>query len=751
MTNLHRKKIISLVASSFVALASGTPYLYGIYSPQLITRCNFSALASSYLSLASNIGSSIGGFFAGLLIDSYGTQVATALGTLMEFSGFYILYLSYKYAWHKFPLLLLAMINVGFGSVLAYFSTIKVSTINFPHYKGMANALPVSAYGLTALFYALIAGYFFSDNTQGLLHFISIFAGLIIGAGTYFVRLYEDEDENKPGQNSSALPNDTEAVLVQESPMEERADTEVSKPQQALSYLLKGHRGSMAQVNLIRTESSGSLFSTASEVSSLASSMSRSSSYMSVNSDSQSSNNGFASSNSATPNTTGGKSHRSRAFPIDMPHKRQSFTDLSMSAPDNLVAPSRRSSSHPSVFAHLHSRSSSQSHDSSPHHFPASWIGSAAHERIAYGQFSAPKRHSSNKTSSGIDVSYKESQHKLQRAGSDAISFSADADITSKEDKKLDLQQISNGSPEYKISSPESGSSDEDMSRFLEILNKRKAEINKIEHHHYGKHRKKRKHTSVKEHVLGLMKNKLFISHYVMNAMFCAIGQVYIFGVGFIVKAQLNNQKFSSTSVLAKLIYVFGAKKPDEDLASPYQALQVSIISFANFLGRLLAGPMSDLFSKSLNCNRMWVVVIALILSTIGQLSLIFFKDLNVLSLSSLLIGMGYGAVYGTLPAVVAETFGSGNFATTWALMGTGPIMAFLALSDYFGNEYDRHSQLADDGHGELTRVCLKGGLCYRNVFIFNTFLCCLAMVGYLAVIKYCSNKKKEDENSKGV
>ncbi len=748
MSNLRRKKIISLVASSFVALASGTPYLYGIYSPQLITRCKFSALTSSYLSLASNIGSSIGGFFAGLLIDSYGTQVATAFGTLMEFSGFYILYLSYKHAWHSFQLLLLAMINVGFGSVLAYFSTIKVSTINFPHCKGMANALPVSAYGLAALFYALIASYFFSDNTQGLLQFISVFAGIVIGSGTYFVKLYEDGDESKPIQNSLTLLNDTEAGFEAATPMGETENSDESKPQQALSYLLKGHRGSMAQVNLIRTESSGSLFSTVSEASSFASSMSRSPSYMSINSDSQSSKNSFIASNGSSPSSTEGKLHGNRAFPIDMPHQRQSFTNVSMSAPDNMVAPSRRSS-HQSIFTHLNSRSSS--HDSSLHHFPASWIGSAAHERMAYGPMSVPQRHAGNKVGSVNDTSSHSPHYKLQRANSDALSFSADSRATLKEEKKQEFQLNSPHSTECKILSSENESPEEDATKFMDIFNKRKAEIKKIEHHMHRKHRKTKKHASVKEHVLGLLRNKLFLSHYIINAVFCAIGQVYIFGVGFIVKAQLNNQNLSFSSALINLIYSLRGKKPDEDLTSPYQALQVSIISFANFLGRLLAGPLSDLFSKSLDSNRMWVVVIALTLSTVGQLSLIFFNDLNILSFSSLFIGMGYGAVYGTLPAVVAETFGSSNFATTWALMGTGPIMAFLALSDYFGNEYDKHSQLVDDGHGQLTRACLKGDICYRNVFIFNTCLCCLAMIGYLALIRYCHKKKKEKEALRAV
>ncbi|QPG75282.1 hypothetical protein FOA43_002633 [Brettanomyces nanus] len=742
--SLRYMKGISLLVSSFVSLASGTPYLYGIYSPQLLARCGFSALDSSYLSFSTNIGSSICGFFAGLLIDRFGPQLATGLGALLEFSGFYILYLSYRYELHRFDLLLVAMVNVGFGSVLAYFSTLKVSTINFPHNKGAANSCPVSAYGLAALFYAFISTIFFPDNTQGLLRFIALFAGIVMGIGVVFVRIYDD--------NGDADLEDNSTTPVVSSGM---ADSDES----GFKYILKGHRGSLAQVNLIRSESSASLFSTVSEASSLSGSLSRSSSYSSC---------------------SGNDSGPSEAFPIDMP-RTDSHSHLSTA----------RGSIHPSVGSLLSASPSpvdlkarAQSR-LTPHSTP---LGTPHAQPSWFAAASQIRNHRDDERA----VLSTNVAGKLSRSNSSSLSFTARSSTAAIENyqspgelegpmgageppatsSNLARQPRKNSGPtlsaadtpdvpslESRHGSPSTNKSsgsvlvesmpsvsgvfsshpevDEAKSaKYLEIFNKRKAKVRKNKHLHDSHlHHHSHKHITAKDHVLGLLRNKLFLSHYVLNAFYCSIGQLYIYSVGFIVKAQLNNQKLNpSLLVLTKLMLT--GDGADEDLASPYQALQVSIISFANFLGRIISGPMSDFFAKTLKMSRIWVIMIALAFSTLGQISLLIFNDISSLSFTSLLIGVSYGAVYGTLPSLTAESFGSQNFATTWALIGTGPIMVFLALSNYFGKDYDNHSQFVDDGQGNLIKVCLKGGACYRNVFWLNTCICCTLFVGYSVLLR---------------
>ncbi|VEU20656.1 DEKNAAC101608 [Brettanomyces naardenensis] len=504
------------------------------------------------------------------------------------------------------------MINTGFGSVLAYFSTIKVATVNFPHNKGAANSCPVSAYGLAALFYAFISTAFFASNTQGLLRFIAVFSGLVLGAGVFFVKIYEEE----------VVPDVENAIEV----TEEIPDPSLPPPASTaspLQYLLKGHRGSFAEVNFPRSDSSISLFSTVSETSSL---MSRSSSYSSI--------------------STG-----SISTPIDMPHN-DSVTRI----------PPTRGSFTGSLLS------------SSP---------SPAHQQRLAG--SSPN---------------------LRRSDSSTLSFTAKKEVLGSLPKSgLSTMLRTSGSPQQIHDQPVTPDDK------LEILNKPR-----LVHHHHHHH-----HVSAKDHVFGLLTNKLFLSHFVLNAFYSAIGQVYIYSVGFIVSAQLNHTALPSGS---------------SDSSTQYQALQVSIISFANFLGRLISGPLSDLFSKRLQMSRLWVIIMGLCTLILGQVSLIVFNSLGALSLTSLLVGISYGAIYGTLPAVLADTFGSRNFATTWALLGTGPIMIFLVLSNLFGKDYDHHSELVHGGDGQAIKMCLKGGGCYRNVFGLNIGLCALLFVGYMALLR---------------
>ncbi|ODV84952.1 hypothetical protein CANARDRAFT_180356, partial [[Candida] arabinofermentans NRRL YB-2248] len=534
------------------------------------------------------------------------------------------------------------MVNVGFGSVLPYFSALKVATVNFPNHRGAANAGPVSAYGLAALFYASISTIFFKGNTSGLLEFIAIFAGGIMGVGSLFVGLYEQD----PNQ-SDGLGNTNEEPT-------------------GLAYLLKGHRGSFAQVNLIRSNSTTSMFSTMSEASS--STVSASSSYSQLSSQ-------F---NNPIPINFSGST---------TPMVARSYSD-SPGQLSNLLSGS------PVEFKakHLIGRANSYRNNSSLSNSPrgVNFFGSI------------PKR--TFKEEAVVD----EETPLLTSLPSDL----------SKDYPSLNFSSMSNATqlPTIPV----------DNSQLVELLSKRK------------KKRSKTKHTT-KSHLISLLGNKTFIGHYLLNALYCATGQIYIFCVGFIVKAQLNNQNLNPSLIKLTMLVTTGSPntllKPDEDLSSSYQALQVSIISFSNFLGRLLAGPASDLIHKSWKLQRVWVVLFSVVVLGLGQLTLLLLNDINSLSLSSLLIGFSYGSLYGTLPAIVADMFGSKSFATTWSLIGTGPITVFLCLSHYFGKAYDKQSEYVDDGAGLFVKVCLKGKKCYDEVFMFTSGICVFLFIGYSILI----------------
>lgn len=721
-------KRIALISSSVAALASGTPYLYGVYSPQLINRCGFSALDSSYLSFSGNIGSSIGGFFAGLIIDKFGITLGILLGALLEFTGFFTFYLNYKYSLHNFEQLVFAMICIGFGSVLAYFATIKVATLNFPNHRGFANACPVSSYGLAALFYAFVSTVWFADNIEGLLKFIALFAGIVIATSSFFIRIYENEndDDDDDGNNEIYVEN-----VVDDS--ESISSSEENELEMGLKYLLKGHRGSFVQAeNLLRNQSSSSLFSDMSEVSSIISSTpssSRNSSIASFSNQTYNQNQPISINNQSGLLRSNSNANLIPSSPLDFKMKQSSTFRSGSFRINNSINNSPRNGR---FFGSVNQKQ----------------LMTPVNSKITPTQESPLIGNSSlsdiNHTNNSFITSFSSSPNILignsPKSTTDLKSMKPTSSSTnipiSLSGTFGDNVENSNENINYNINNYNlNNHNSENNSNLTLLINKNKAK----------KHRKKRKRLTPKEHILELLKNKTFLSEYVLNAFYASMGQVYIFSIGFIVRAQVNyyrehNPSIMTTSSMLKLAEHLSSSPTN--LAVTYQALQVSIISFSNFLGRLVSGPASDLLHKKFKLNKLYVIVCSLMFLTVGQITLLFSNTLDYLSITSFLIGLSYGSIYGTMPSIIADTFGSNNFATTWALMGTGPIGIFLVLSDYFGTVYDYNSEWSYLGDVKL-RMCLKGKDCYWDVFAVNTAGCLVLFVGYMWLILYQNRMKK--------
>lgn len=184
-------RMVSLFASMFVSLVAGTPYLYGVYAPQLVQRVGLSTSDAATISLAVNIGSGLGGLPAGLFIDRYGPQKSILLGSVCIFTGYFSLNRIYTLQVGSLFSVCVAMAFVGFGSVTSFFSGLKAAQANFPHHRGSAGALPVGAYGLAATLFSLIAAKFFDGNSGGLLAFLAFFCGSVAFIGSWFIHIYE--------------------------------------------------------------------------------------------------------------------------------------------------------------------------------------------------------------------------------------------------------------------------------------------------------------------------------------------------------------------------------------------------------------------------------------------------------------------------------------------------------------------------------------------------------------------------------
>lgn len=186
-------RLVALIASVFVSLVAGTPYLYGVYSPQLVKRIGLSTSDAATISLAVNMGGGLGGLPAGLIIDGYGPHKAIVLGSMSIFCGYFSLHEIYDKKVQSLLLVCLAMVFVGFGSVMSFFAGLKAAQANFPNNRGTAGALPVGAYGLAATLFSFVAAKAFKDNTGGLLRFLAIFCGSVAFCGSWFIHVYDDD------------------------------------------------------------------------------------------------------------------------------------------------------------------------------------------------------------------------------------------------------------------------------------------------------------------------------------------------------------------------------------------------------------------------------------------------------------------------------------------------------------------------------------------------------------------------------
>lgn len=197
MTDHLTGRLTTLAFSILICLFSGTVYLYGIYSPQLMSKVGLSASDSATISFSSTIGTSIGGLPAGFFIDHFGPQLAIALASSLVFLGYFAIYQIYIHQYKSVVLLSVAMMFVGTGSITAFYSTLKSAQINFPKNRGAASTAPVGAYGMSATMFSIITAIWFANNTAGLLEFLAFSCGLVIFFGSFFIHIYLDHDDDE--------------------------------------------------------------------------------------------------------------------------------------------------------------------------------------------------------------------------------------------------------------------------------------------------------------------------------------------------------------------------------------------------------------------------------------------------------------------------------------------------------------------------------------------------------------------------
>lgn len=158
----------------YTGLGCGTLYVYSAYSTQLADRLGFSATQSSLIGMMGTIGVSLLGVIAGVIVDRTGPRIPTFVGALLLFVGYFVIYHCYVNNIRAIPLIAIASCAAGFGSSLAYSSSMKTAALNYPHSRGTATAFPIATFGLSAFFFSSMAAIFFPGNTASFLLMLAL-------------------------------------------------------------------------------------------------------------------------------------------------------------------------------------------------------------------------------------------------------------------------------------------------------------------------------------------------------------------------------------------------------------------------------------------------------------------------------------------------------------------------------------------------------------------------------------------------
>lgn len=196
-----------------------------------------------------------------------------------------------------------------------------------------------------------------------------------------------------------------------------------------------------------------------------------------------------------------------------------------------------------------------------------------------------------------------------------------------------------------------------------------------------------------------------------------SLGQMYIYSIGYIVKA-LITKTYHMTPALA-------AAEPVDTLIQLFQQTQVGLISISNCVGRLAAGVMGDVISQSFKRPRSWLLFLP-------SLCLIFTQHLGHtisshenLAMASVVLGFCYGYTLCIMPIIVGDVFGMSNFSRNWGFIGLAPVAPSMFFTSFFGKIYDSHTSTGADG----VRSCIQGNACYNRVFSLTLGMSLLAFL----------------------
>lgn len=206
MTDSHRSvRILSVLASTLVALSCGLGYAFSAWGPQFSDHLSLTASQGEQVGNAANLGMYAIGIPAGSFIDRRGSRLAAMIGALCIGSGYFVLYIAHSRGSGTeaglesesatrvnsipFAAIWIASFVSGCDSFLAFNAAVKACLLNWPSHRGSATAVPVAAFGLSALTYCALSNAVAPNSTESFLFLASVVPLVTILFGAQFLRI----------------------------------------------------------------------------------------------------------------------------------------------------------------------------------------------------------------------------------------------------------------------------------------------------------------------------------------------------------------------------------------------------------------------------------------------------------------------------------------------------------------------------------------------------------------------------------
>ncbi|XAR52327.1 hypothetical protein NMG60_11020322 [Bertholletia excelsa] len=175
----------------------------------------------------------------------------------------------------------------------------------------------------------------------------------------------------------------------------------------------------------------------------------------------------------------------------------------------------------------------------------------------------------------------------------------------------------------------------------------------------------------------------------------------------------------------------------------------VSLVSIWNYLGRVVAGFVSEIFLTKFKFPRPLMLTFILVLSCLGHL-LIAFGVPNGLYVASIVIGFCFGAQWPLLFAIISEVFGLKYYSTLYNFGSVAsPIGSYILNVRVAGHLYDREAkkQMAALGLERKRGEDLNcdGVECFKLAFLIITAVTVVGALVSVALVVRTRNFYKSD------